>query len=189
MNHADRVPWTASWSSEERLFVAKCPYAMNKPAICQPESPGFGRPLFATPHSIRQRKAIVECLCDLCGQPIAGDRISLSFDRKVDVGFVQAEPLLHGDCAAISIKYCPHLKRHAAAGSICIRQVHQYQVAIARLTSDAVYQTTGKLWPDGAVYGHAKILICDATIRDMEWLNVFRSHPEPIAPSPLGEKQ
>jgi hypothetical protein len=64
------VPWTASWSAEERFYVAPCRFADGRRAICQEEAQGRGKPMFGKPHSQRQRQAIVEGLCDLCRKPL-----------------------------------------------------------------------------------------------------------------------
>jgi hypothetical protein len=170
-----QAPWTASWTGEERLFVAPCLYAGGHLAICQPRAQGLGKPLFKTPHSIRQRQAIANGLCDLCGVPLGTNRVSLSFERFTDVGCLQTEPLLHRRCAAISLLYCPHLKRHRAAGTLLVREVYRYDVAIARLTAAAVLEFTGESWPDGAVYGHAKLRILKAEPRDVEWIEEARA--------------
>lgn len=167
---AFQAPWTASWSGEEKFFVARCRYAMNGHAICQPENPGDGKPVFAKPHSIRQRRAIVCGLCDLCGLPLGTNRVSLSFERGSDVGFIQVEPLLHRRCAAISLQFCPHLKRHAEALTLPVREVVRSDVALARLTAAAVLEFTGERWPDGAVYGHAKLRVHRSIVRSVQWL-------------------
>jgi len=69
------VPYTASWTSEESVFLARCPYA-DAIALCQPSSPGEGKPLFGKPHMCRQREVIALGLCDLCGKPLKNRSIA-----------------------------------------------------------------------------------------------------------------
>lgn len=64
------VPYTASWTGEEKFLLAHCRFAGGRMAICQQEARGTGKPLFGKPHSIRQREVIARDLCDLCGRPL-----------------------------------------------------------------------------------------------------------------------
>ena len=113
------VPYTASWSAEERHFVAMCPHA-RRMALAQPTDRGAGKPNFGKPHSNRQREVIALGLCDLCGRALKGrTKVSLSHARVRDNGaegpaIMQVEPLLHQECAATSMRHCPSLRRGRA---------------------------------------------------------------------------
>lgn len=167
------VPVTVSWSSEERFFIAPCPYYGNRPAICQDESIGVGTPLFGKPHAIRQRRVIALDQCDLCGKSLkARTKVSLSYARPQPHGangwaILQVEPMLHAECAAICIRYCPSLRRGIDEGHIEIRQVllHRTQCAIM----DEVYTETmtGKAVK---ALGHAKVELRKWHDRDLGWL-------------------
>ena len=80
------VPWTVSWTGEDAFRVDRCRFSARL-AICQADAPGVGKPLFGKPHWQRQRHAIAECRCDLCGKPLKlATKVSLSHARPVGHG-------------------------------------------------------------------------------------------------------
>ena len=166
------VPWTVSWSAEERFFLAMCRWAQRE-AICQPSSPGNGKPNFGKPHWCRQRRAITECRCDLCGKPIKLEtKVSLSHARPVAHGaqgmaILQVEPMLHRTCAALCTKYCPSLKRDVADGSLRIRQVTRWRPQFALMDAEYVETITGTA---RIAVGYAKVELLQWTDRDQDWL-------------------
>lgn len=158
---ATPVPWTASWSEEERFTVGKCPYA-RRPAILQAWAPRVGRPQFAKPHSDRQRACMALNLCGVCGKSLAGrTKLSLSQARPQPHsarGFevLQVEPLLHRECARLSVRHCPGLKRHIEAGIFCVRRVTQHEVQYAVMSEEYVATLTGAAVK---AVGHAKVCL------------------------------
>jgi hypothetical protein len=166
------VPYTASWTSEERFFVARCVHA-KAAAICQATSRGTGKPRFGKPHAIRQRETIARGLCDLCARPLAGrTKVSLSharpFAHAAKMGdILQVEPLLHKRCAAISLKHCPALIRDTANGTLNVRQVTRYAVQMAVMSPEYVREVAGE---DRKAVGHAKVQLLAWIDRDAEWL-------------------
>lgn len=174
------VPWTVSWSAENDagIFIAPCQYAGNRQAFCQIQS-REGKPAFALPHAIRQRQAIVRCLCDLCGRSIRNNtKVSLSHARPRDNAvtpgdILQSEPLLHRECAKISMEFCPSLKRDIAAGTLHVRQVTRWrpQLAVMDPRFIHVYIPAYIFNPKDAIYGHAKVQLIEYTDRDLDWLN------------------
>lgn len=124
------VPWPVMWSAEEEYFIAECPW-FKRPAICQKEAHGEGVPRFGRPHTLRQRKVMALMLCDVCAKPLkTSTKMSLSnFGADYPEGYVlsQVEPLLHADCAKLSIKHCPALRRQLGDGRMRVRQVFQCQ--------------------------------------------------------------
>lgn len=178
------VPYTASWSSEERFTLDRCRYADNRVAICQPESPGTGQPLFGKPHAVRQRKTMTLCLCDLCGRPLnTSTKVSLSHARPQPHGaegwaILQVEPLLHRDCAAMCIRYCPSLRRDLAAGTLMIRRVTRHRVQYAIMDRDYVRPVTGQ---DRTAVGHAKVELLAWVDHDVAWLTRQPAQPRNTA--------
>ncbi|TXH35248.1 MAG: hypothetical protein E6Q98_15765 [Rhodospirillaceae bacterium] len=168
------IPWTVSWSGEDSFFIAPCPYAAGRPALCQPERPGDGRPLFAKPHSCRQRKAMFHRLCDICGRTLhAHTLVSMSQESPREVpglGFfpLAVEPMVHRHCGAEALRHCPSLKRQQANGTLRIRQVFQFKL-IAQLLNEAATKEFAGASASGAV-GHLKLAIIKATDRDIKWL-------------------
>lgn len=171
------VPYTVSWSGEEKFFIAPCPHAKLL-AISQDVAPGVGRPRFGKPHSQRQRETIARELCDICGRPLRNrTKVSLSHARLMNHGaagpaILQVEPLLHRECAALSMKYCPSLRRDIAAGTLRIRQVNRFRVQFAIMSP--IYVATyvpgyvAKL--DERIVGHAKVELVEWIDRDEAWL-------------------
>ena len=165
------VPWTVSWSSEDRFYVGKD--SVGRHAVCQSESPGFGKPVFSKPHMQRQRKCIVERRCDLCGKSLRNrTRVSLSNARPTAHAFrpgdiLQVEPMVHKRCALISLSYCPALRRQIADGIVRILQVTCDDVQLAVLDEDAVESFTGER---RKAIGHAKVWIKRFNVRDLDWI-------------------
>lgn len=128
------APWNASWSAERRFEVRPCRWAGGLPAVWQPHAPGEGKPLFAAPHMVRQRRAVAQMLCTVCGEPTtAGQRWMFPLGHWREVGgrrhWLSTETPVHRACADRAAEVCPHLR------SLALRPV---------------------LFPDGA----AKVVAC-----------------------------
>ena len=168
------VPWTAGWTGESEFSIAPCRWAEGRMAICQSEAPGRGKPQFAKPHMIRQRQAMVELRCDLCGRQLAAaTKVSLSSPRLTIVSGhgaipLQVEPLLHRSCAQRAIQLCPELRRRRAAGDLLIRQVFACKPVLSLLNEAAAELYTGRRYR-GAV-GHMKLAVTRSVERDECWL-------------------
>lgn len=171
------VPWTVSWTGEESFYVGKCPFVGGY-AIRQAVAPQQGKPQFGKPHWDRQRQAIAECLCDLCGKSLKlATKVSLSHARPVAHGatglnILQVEPLLHRECAAESMRWCPSLKKDIANGSLMIRQVtrHRVQFVIMGPQFISVYVPGYEAKPHERIVGAAKVELVAWVDRDMAWL-------------------
>lgn len=168
------VPYTASWSQEDKFHLARCQFADNRLALCQNVARGEGKPRFGKPHSQRQREAIAVGLCDLCGRSLKGrTKVSLSHARPVPHGaegwaILQVEPLLHKECAAASIQHCPSLKRDVGEGSLMVRQVNRSRCQFAIMDSVYVKEIAGQ----GVVaVGHAKVELLSWADRSESWLS------------------
>lgn len=172
------VPYTVSWTAEEKPFVGMCPYARCL-ALRQPHAPGEGKPRFGKPHSDRQREAIAKGLCDLCGRPLKNrTKVSLSHARHRSnaasggTGILQVEPLLHRECAAESLKFCPSLKRDVEDGTLMVRQVNGYRVQFAIMGPEYIrhYVPDYRPKPTDRIVGHAKVELLRWIVRDQTWL-------------------
>lgn len=110
-----RAPWNASWTAEQPYEVRPCRYAGNRLALWQPFKPGEGKPLFAVPHAVRQRKSIAERRCTVCGERTeAGARVffprgSWIIERGV-MFWATTEAPVHPFCAELALKVCPRLR-------------------------------------------------------------------------------
>lgn len=158
------VPYVASWSAEEPIFLDRCPHA-RATAICQLQNRGVGKPLFGRPHMNRQREAIALGLCDLCGKSLRNrTKVSLSHARSrmngakaLDV--LQVEPMLHRECALISAKHCPSLRRDIRNGSMEVRQVSNYRVQFAIYSEQGTFEACGV----------RKKAVCHAKVQLLAW--------------------
>lgn len=166
------VPYTASWSAEDQIFLELCPHA-RAIAICQSVARGSGKPEFGKPHMNRQREVIALDLCDLCGRPLKNrTKVSLSHARSrsnaasaFDV--LQVEPLLHKECAAISMRHCPSLRRDVRNGTLEIRQVFSHQVQFAIYSEQGTFEATGQRCRS---VSHAKVQLLKWKDRSERWL-------------------
>lgn len=173
------VPYTVMWTGEDHTFIARCPYSLML-ALCNEVAPGVGKPKFGSPHSQRQRQTIAENLCDLCGKSLRNrTRVSLSHARprsnaaEGGTGILQVEPLLHRECAALSMRFCPSLRRDIQAGSLMIRQVTSIRVQFAVMAPEYLKKYVPEYVFNGAdrVVGHAKIELMKWIDRDEAWLS------------------
>lgn len=168
------VPQAVLWTAEARCFLGHDPLVgAGLPAVCNDDAQGEGKPIFGKPHMQRQRRLVAQGLCDLCGKPLKGrTKVSLSH-AKVRAGadgpcVMQVEPMLHVECARISLQHCPSLKRDARSSGLQVRIVSRYRVQLAQLTAAAALEFTGEA-RSGAI-GHAKVELLAWQDRDQDWL-------------------
>lgn len=123
------VPWVTSWSGEAQTGVSRCPSVDGQLAVAQESKAGVGKPLYARHHLFRQRKAVREMLCPMCGEPTAaGDRWSQTakpttagqlrargFGPALPADMADSQALLdcgtiaplHRTCAETALARCP----------------------------------------------------------------------------------
>lgn len=157
------VPWNAAWTGEAGCEVRPCRYAGGRLAVWQPFKPGVGRPLFALPHVVRQRKSIAEMRCTVCGhrtQPddrwhfALGDECTLS---NGDPGLMTTEAPVHKACADLALSLCPRLK---ALRATPLPFPRAYDIACAFVGGPAVARDFGlTINPAQPVVGSLKLLI------------------------------
>lgn len=176
------VPWTVSWSGEDRQFVAIDPTS-GKRALMMDEAPGEGKPQFGKPHSQRQRRAIAECRCDTCGRKLGAADLKVSLSHASTrtnaapgslTGILQVEPLLHRTCARDCLRWCPSLKRDIAAGTLMVRQVTSRRVQFALMGVQYIQHYVPDFVPlpgdEKGIIGHAKVELVRWKDRDQAWL-------------------
>ena len=110
------VPWNAGWTGEERFEVRPCRYAGGRLAMWQPFSPGVGKPIFAKPHQVRQRKSVAEMRCTVCGErTVPFDRWWFGLGTFDGDWWVTTEAPVHRACADRALVVCPHLRARGVA--------------------------------------------------------------------------
>lgn len=151
------VPWNAGWSSELAYEVRNCRWAGGRPALWSPHSPGQGRPIFAKPHMVRQRRSIAEMRCTVCGErtPV-NDRWWFGLGHLINEGslFATTESPVHRDCAEHALRVCPHLRDKADM----LKPLPKWHTVIAAIVGGpATDRDFGlKIRPEGVI-GHLKI--------------------------------
>lgn len=112
-------PWNASWSAERRFEVRTCRWAGGIPAMWQPHAPGEGEPIFAMPHFVRQRRAVAQMLCTVCGEPTLGEQrwmfpFGVWREIKGKTMWLTTETPVHRRCADHAMNVCPHIRNRLA---------------------------------------------------------------------------
>ena len=77
----------------------------------QPHLPGEGKPMFALPHNVRQRRSIAEMRCTVCGEktPLR-DRWWFKLGEFREGWFMTTEAPVHRHCGELALRHCPHLR-------------------------------------------------------------------------------
>lgn len=105
------VPWNATWSAEERHEIRPCRHIGMNLAIWSPHKPGEGRPLFAKPHMVRQRKSIVDMRCTVCGERTDWrDRWWFPRGSWNEGWWMSTEAPVHLRCVDLARHACPKLR-------------------------------------------------------------------------------
>ncbi len=105
------APWNASWTAEAPCELRPCRWAEGRLALWQPYAPGKGRPIFAQPHFVRQRRSVAEMRCTVCGERTeAGDRWWFGLGEARGGCWMTAEAPVHLACAHTALRLCPHLR-------------------------------------------------------------------------------
>lgn len=163
------VPWNAAWSGESRYSIQLCrwtgrPWTTGPqlPAVRQPNAPGEGRPLFAEPHMVRQRRSVAQMLCTVCGEPtIEADRWMFAMGDwarfQGGLGWATTESPVHCACADLAASACPQIRKRGLAP---VRFPDRWAV-VAQLVGGPELLRTHGLRVDSAqpVVGHLKIVL------------------------------
>lgn len=105
------VPWNAAWTGEARYEIRPCRWVGGKLALWSPHAPGEGKPIFAKPHMVRQRRSIAELRCTVCGEKTPpDDRWWFQLGQLREGYFMTTEAPVHRACADHSLTVCPHLR-------------------------------------------------------------------------------
>ncbi|WP_030746653.1 hypothetical protein [Streptomyces sp. NRRL F-5135] len=135
---AAEVPYIAKWSAEQapRMRVVtkgrgigyadERPYGRDTDGVLwtrAPSQPGKGRPEFGKVHALRQRRAMLELLCQVCGRPADRTADGVLWLVSEDLHAMAPPPLdlttthppLCVPCALRSVRACPHLRSRYVA--------------------------------------------------------------------------
>lgn len=115
----DSVPWTVSWSGEERFDIVESEDFPGLVDLVQVDRAGEGVPRFKALHVTRLRAGMARHICHVCGRPTPrNDRYLLPVQSG---GFVSAGedpfryaanvPPLHLACTRTAQRLCPHLRQ------------------------------------------------------------------------------
>lgn len=150
-----RVPWNAGWTAEERFEVRPCRYANGHLAVWQPFAPGEGKPIFAKPHQVRQRRSIAEMRCTVCGEKTRpDDRWWFGLGTAVGDRWMTTEAPVHRACADHAFETCPHLRARGVPASPMPRG---HSVIAALVAGPAVLRDMGIDVGNRVVVGSLKL--------------------------------
>lgn len=165
------MPWNASWTTEDRFEVRPCRWADGRPAMWQPHRPGEGQPIFARPHSVRQRRSIAEMRCTVCGEKTDTgflDRWWFGLVERHGDWWATHEAPLHLACAMAALKVCPRLR---ALGRL--PQPHPFGFfVVASMIGGPKTETDFGLRLQNPVVGHLK-MAWRSDPRPHEWRQHF----------------
>lgn len=109
--HGRPVPWVAAWSSET-WAIGHDPL-VGRLAILTRGRPGHGQPILGVLNEPRQRRAVLQHLCQVCGQPLGDDAWipDVVATATTDDGRkVTTEPPSCLPCALWAVAACPGLR-------------------------------------------------------------------------------
>lgn len=168
------VPWTTPWTGENSGFeVRNEHYLEGNWSLCQKSAPGEGTPIFGSAHYQRQRQAIVQGRCDVCGRMIQPGqaKVLLHPGNRLkgtdEVGHVMAPS--HRACARLAAETCPWALKEIEANRLTVIVAVQSRVALAFLDPEVVEAEVGKRFTFPVV-GHAKLIVDKKLVRDVDWL-------------------
>lgn len=113
----DEIPWSVAWSGEQAYRIQPSRDFPGLAEIDQKQAIGVGEPLFAVIHATRQRRAMIDLLCHVCGEPtVAGERYIFPTASGGLVTLLDGTqqfgcnvPAMHKACADRAAAACPHL--------------------------------------------------------------------------------
>lgn len=151
------APWNAAWTGEDRYEVRNCRWAGGKPALWSPHAPGEGKPIFAKPHMVRQRRSVAEYRCTVCGEKTQElDRWWFCLGNPLPGwAFATTEAPVHRACADLALKVCPHLR---SLGHGPVRWVRPSAVVSAIIGGVATDRDYGLELNGRKVIGHLKFV-------------------------------
>ena len=149
------VPWNASWTAEDVCEIRPCRYASGFPAMWSPHKPGEGKPVFAKPHFVRQRRSIAEWRCTVCGDRTPpSDRWWFKLGTVQEGWFMTTEAPVHRACAELALKHCPHLREREHDLE---RMPSGFSILKSMIGGAASERDFGLRFPPQGVVGHLKI--------------------------------
>lgn len=116
------VPWSVAWSTEQSFRLRPSRQFPGWVDLVQQERPGFGAPKFAEMNLSRQRRAMRDHLCHVCGgrtEPQDRHLFPGATGGFVTLGaaerrYASTVPAVHLACGQQALRLCPHLGRAAA---------------------------------------------------------------------------
>ena len=168
------VPWTTPWTGEEADHdIAQEHYLSGAWSLCQRSAPGSGKPVFGSAHYQRQRQAIVQGRCDVCGKMIRPGqaRVLLHPGSPLkgtdEIGHVMAPS--HRECARQAALVCPWIVAEIEAGRLQVIVARKTRTALAIMDPEVVEAEIGRRVAK-QVIGHAKLIVDSSLTRSAEWL-------------------
>jgi len=113
------APWSVAWSGEQAFRLQPSRDFPGMVELDQKQAPGEGQPIFAMMHVARQRRAVIDHLCHVCGRstpkhdrwifPVASGGLVTLHDGTQQYGC--NVPPIHKACTHRAGLECPHLSK------------------------------------------------------------------------------
>jgi hypothetical protein len=145
------------WTGELDYEIRPCRWVDGRLAVWCPHKPGQGKPIFAKPHPVRQRRSVAALICTVCGQPTPpSNRWWFKLGQFHEGWFMTTEAPLHRACADHAKVLCPRLRSLHADGPWRFPNEHSVLSAIIGDFDDPKDQFNVKL-QGRTVVGQLKI--------------------------------
>ena len=129
MDVLSEAPWSVAWTGEQEFRLQPSRDFPGMVELDQLHAPGVGTPIFSAVHVTRQRRAMVDFLCHVCGLrtagedrylfPVASGGMVTLHDGTQQYGC--NVPPVHRACAQRALLACPHLDRLSERPLRCSR--------------------------------------------------------------------
>lgn len=177
------VPWVAMWSSEEGTVYLDRQRMLGKDylAVMHRQARGEGQAMLGHMSWVRQRQALLEDRCQVCGERVGRRYVALhtsgqsmeSYARRYDRASVPllTEPWACATCAAASLRLCPGVRGR----TFHLLQEWELVATVVRPIGDAAKDTpflplTRAEFPAGGAVGYLKIAVRKAKAADLSGL-------------------
>ncbi len=114
-------------------------------AVARDGAPGDGTPQFSRLHDGRQRQAILEGRCSICGTPQQAPFLFLGTPPPDEQTPMFREPPVCETCAALALRHCPGLRSDREAGRLARFLVDTYVAVPDPASADAGRNRLGHL--------------------------------------------
>ena len=166
------VPWVALWSAEQGTAFLRDEFPQGKkhPCVAHEERIGEGRPVFGKTSQVRQRRAMLQGLCQVCGRRLSRQFACLetSHERWASRRGALPVPVLTesptcATCAVASLEICPGLKGLRFVEVLRHVLIMQFVRPVGDPALDGMFDPlTLADFPEGGAVGYMKYAVTES---------------------------